>query len=298
MSQWILDHYRPLLTTHAHTLYLRRDLAPAGRRDTRLTEQPIKDEVPFQTQRCLWGSAPSFLQGPGLPPLAATRRRAGGEPVLDLVTVVGWAGDPTTESPAREVILTVDGRVVGRSAPGVVRPDLLAFGLPQGFKRSGFEIAFRPPPGWARSELRVYGVARGGEVSQLVRQDGGKIRRTARLDGRSVRVDPSFVYGQINSVTRDRMLAIKRPPGSQWSDYRWLELEAGPGGFKEGDFALYDRLDRPSPQREISFTTLERSASRFAVPVGSCAQWHGYRERQLYLNPGPFQAIPTVRLIR
>ena len=298
VGQWILDNYRPLLTSHGHTLYLRRDLSPAEQPDLRLAEQPITDEVPFQTQRCLWGSAPSFLEGPGLPAPGATARPVNAGPARDRVSIVGWAADAATELPAREVIVTVDGKVVARTKPNVVRPDLLDFGLPKGFKRSGFEIGVKPGSDWAAGKLRVYGVARSGEVSQLVRQDGRQVRRTATLDGRRVRVDPSFVYGQLNSVTRDRLLPIDRPPGSQWSDYRWLELEAGTDGFEDGGIALYDRLDRPSPQREIFFETLERSSDRFVIPVGSCAQWHGYRQKELYLNASPYQEIPTVRLIR
>jgi hypothetical protein len=68
ISQWILDHYRPLLTTHRHTIYARRDQPPASAMGLDLEQPPKTGRIEFQTQRCDWGKAPNFLSGPGAPP--------------------------------------------------------------------------------------------------------------------------------------------------------------------------------------------------------------------------------------
>lgn len=104
-----------------------------------------------------------------------------------------------------------------------------------------------------------------------------------------VRPTPTAPYGG---------LAIELPRGSRWSDYRWLEIDGGEDGFMPDTFTLYDRQTRPSAEREISFQTLDNSPRNYVVPVGSCAEWHGYRGRRLFLNYQTPQDVTAVRLIR
>ena len=177
ISQWILDHYRPLLTTHRHTIYARRDLPPPSTTGLDPEQAPKTRGIEFQTQRCDWGKAPNFLSGPGAPP--------------------------------------PDAHIV---------------------------------------DLRV-----------------------ERQASNQLRIEP--------------------PAGSRWSDFRWLQLDAGSAGFVDADLVLHDRPASPGPQHEIAFETIDRSPHRYAVAVGSCAQWHGYRG-PLYLQSDPAQDISTVRLIR
>ena len=118
------------------------------------------------------------------------------------------------------------------------------------------------------------------------------------IDGRVTKLVPNAVWGQINSTTHEKALQIVRPPGSRWTDYRWLEVDAGPSGFRKGTFTVYDRQTRPSMGREITFQTLDDSPGRYIVPVGSCAQWHGYGGRRLFINHDTPQDISAVRLIR
>jgi hypothetical protein len=297
VSQWILDHYRPLLATHGHTIYARRDMPPASKVNLHLSEKPVTRGVAFLNQPCNWGYAPTFLSGPGMPGPGAKSVDAQARPAPNQVTIVGWAGDPAAKLPAREVIATLDGKIVGRAKPELERPDVVAYGLPRGFLRTGFQMQVAVPSA-KLARLRVFGVARHGHLTEIVPQGGHPAHGTIDVGGRTVHIDPKAVYGQINRTTQERGLQINLPSGSRWADYRWLEVDAGPGGFRTGQFGIYDRPTRPSPYREIYFQTLDRSPRRYMVPVGSCPQWHGYRGRRLFLSFHPRQDISALRLIR
>src|SRR5207237_4842401 len=101
-----------------------------------------------------------------------------------------------------------------------------------------------------------------------------------------------------NSVTREQVGQFKRPAATPWTDYRWLEVDAGPHGFHRGTITVFDRRNRPSTGREISFQTLPGSHHRYVVPVASCAQWHAYTGQRLYITHNSPQSISAVRLIR
>ncbi len=176
VSRWILEHYRPLLTSHLHTFYIRRE-SPLASKRLHLEESPITDRVEFQTQRCNWGKLPSLLKGSGMP----------------------------------------------------------------------------------------------------------------SADASSIEIDVAGKPGR---------LVLEPPSGERWSDFRWLELAAGPSGFAGSDLALHDRNGRSSPQRQIVFKTIGNSARSYVVPVSSCAQWYGYGRRPLRLDFDPAQDIAAVRLIR
>ncbi len=297
VSRWILDNYRPLLTLRTYTIYARRDQPSPWQLDLGLTEKPILRDPEFHTQQCNWQHGPNFFSGaveppPGAPPVVAAT------PVRPVITVSGWAGDIQAQVPVREVIAAVGGRIVGRAVPRIERPELPATGWPPGFLRSGFRVqvptaALRKP-----GQLHVYGVARDKSVAEVPMGTAASPHGGVRLGGRTVRLEPTAVAGYIDSTVSGPPMQIVLPPRSQWSDYQWLEIDAGKNGFRKGAFALFDRQSRPSPAREISFQTLDRSPQRYIVPVGSCAQWHGYRSRRLFLAISPPQDIAGVRLIR
>ena len=142
ISRWILDHYRPLLESHGRTLYALPGARPVSSLHLHLHQQPATTGLRFLGQECSWGYAPTFLGGPADPGPGAQAIRV--RPTVasgPQVTLSGWAGDRQTGEPAREVIATVNGRIVGRATPDTERPDVPAAGLPAGFLRSGFELS-------------------------------------------------------------------------------------------------------------------------------------------------------------
>ncbi|MBV9818665.1 MAG: hypothetical protein JOZ07_09980 [Solirubrobacterales bacterium] len=67
VSRWILDHYRPLLESHGRTIYSLPGARPVARLHLHLDQQPATTGVPFRGQACIWGDAPTFLEGPAEP---------------------------------------------------------------------------------------------------------------------------------------------------------------------------------------------------------------------------------------
>jgi hypothetical protein len=295
VAQWILDRYRPLLWTHGITFYARRDMPPPSQAGLHLRDKPITAGVPYTVQPCSWGYAPNFLTGAPEPPAGAPETGARARKASSRITIEGWAGDPNAKVPAREVIAVADGKIVGRTVPSIDRPDLVAFGLPKGFEHAGYRMQVMAAPG---AGVQVYGVSRSGGLTELVQKGEKPSKGSVEIDGRKRAIEPQAVYGQVNSKAREQALRFSLPAGSQWTDYRWLEVDAGASGFKPGTFTVYDKENRPSAGREISFRTLDSSPRRYVVPVGSCSQWHAYSTRGLFLNSNARQHVTAVRLIR
>ena len=264
VSQWILDNYRPLLATHQTTFYVRRDQPPLSQVGLDLEEEPVTNGVQFAGQPCTWEYAPNYLRGQSWPGDGTPGPTLGARPAAHSANVIGWAGDPKTEMPAREVILTVGGEVEARVKPTISRPDLATADLPRGFVQSGFQI--RKPVEQGR-EVRVFGVSRSGALTEIVSEGEKPDRGSVVINGRRIDLVPDAVYGQLNVNTSEFVTQIRQPAGSRWSDFRFLEIEAGPDGFSQGDHTIYDRLSS-TENREISFQTLDSSPAAIHRPGG------------------------------
>jgi hypothetical protein len=271
VSRWVLDHYRPLLASHGRLIYARSDVPPPSTLNLHLHQEPQTSDLPFLGQACSWGYSPSFLEGPGEPSAGAStvaaRVTSGGEPQ---VTLTGWAGDVRAQTPAQEVIATVNGRIVGRASPTIARPDVIAGGYPAGFLDSGFQLSI---PAWAASspDLRVLAIGRGGAAADLavlkVPARGG----STRLGRKSIRLDPRALIGHVDAkAPAGRPVQIHLPGGSGWRDYRWLEIDAPRTGFGQAGFRISDLQDQSQLGHVISFQTLRSSPRRYlsrsAVP--------------------------------
>jgi hypothetical protein len=302
ISKWVLAHYRPLLESHGRTIYALPGTPPVSSMHLHLQQQPATVGVRFLGQACSWGDAPTFLGTAAEPPSGAQAVpvRSPGVRAAQ-VTFTGWAGDRRTGEPAREVIATLNGRIVGRSTPHTNRPDVPAAGYPAGFRRSGFSLSI-PTSADASEALRVFAIGRDGSVAQLpilnapVPAQGG----VARIGSRSVALQPGADIGHVDGETASAAsLQIEPPAGSAWSNYRWLEVDApSNGGFVPGPFALSDLPGTADPGHLISFTTLKGSPSHYIIPVASCQQWDGYGSSRLFLTVPAGQQIAGVRLIR
>lgn len=299
VSRWILDHYKPLLTVDGHTFYARPDLPAAPRAPLRLSMRLQTGRIEFLTQPCNWGDSPTFLGGPAQPPASAKGVGARAHPPrAGRLAILGWAGDPQTKRPAPEVIAVDHGRVVGRTTPTLDRPDLVAFGLPGGYRRAGFRLSLPVARVSSPRDLQLFAISATGKLTEIVAQGARPLTGTVPIGGDERPITPDALQGQLNSVVDPPALQIDPPPGSRWSDYRWLEVDAGPKGFDDAPFTLANSQRPTIPGTEIQFTTLDRSPSRIVIPVSSCAQWRGYGAAPLYLDSVPRQDVAAVRLIR
>jgi hypothetical protein len=300
VSRWILAHYRPLLVSHGRTIYALPGVPPVSNLHLHLHQQPVTTGVQFLVQRCNWGDSPSFLKTPAEPPSNARTVSARSTIVRPAqVTFTGWAGDMRTGEPAREVIATFNGRIVGRSTPDLKRPDVPAAGFPAGFLRSGFQLSI---PTWANAAgaLRVLAFGRDGSVAELGMLTTPARDAVARIGDRTVVLQAKAVAGHVDAeAASGPLVQIEPPAGSTWADYRWLEVDAPSfGGFLQGEFDLSDQPNAMDPGHVISFDTLASSPRRYVIPVSSCAQWRGYGSSRLFMVSTPPQEIGAVRLIR
>lgn len=300
ISRWILQHYRPLLVSHGRTIYALPGVSPLSRMHLQLKQQPSTTGVRFLGQECSWGYSPTFLGQPAEPPSSAqavpVRTTVVREPQ---VILTGWAGDLRAGDPAREVLATVRGRIVGRSTPNIDRPDVVAAGYPAGFLRTGFRLAI---PTWANSSksLKVFAVGSDGSVAQLANMNVPAQGGGARIGPREVVLRPNADTGHVDSEAGSgAVLKLQSPAGSTWRDYRWLQVDAPKGGlFFQGQFQLSNNRDQTDAGRMITFNTLERSPTHYVIPTSSCQQWYGYGSSRLFLTLPPGQQLGAVRLIR
>ena len=129
VSQYILDHYRPLLDTHGQLIMLRNDLFKQARPLPHLSQPPVTTGLYFDVDMpaCDWGDVPNFLVHPSSD---ATRgglnlpvRPVGTDHV---VSVQGWAFDTVANQPATQVLVVSGSHVVGAIQPGLSRTDVVA----------------------------------------------------------------------------------------------------------------------------------------------------------------------------
>jgi hypothetical protein len=305
VSQYILDNYTPLLSTHTEIIYGRTSdqLSPSTAQGIPLQQPVVTSDLAFGGYSCDWGYGPNFLS---ISPPASTHQVA---PVTlttttdpnGLLTIEGWAGDLTTGTPAQQVVVTVDGHVVGQAVPGGNRPDVAAALARPGFVTSGFGTAvpvpLLPNP-ISLGSVRVYGVSSRGVASELYGspgEAGTPITQLTLKDGTSVPVRPGEMVGSVDTATINRQLILTPPPGASWSDYRWLEIDT-PSRLAMDRWVVYDD-QIGAAGRQIIFRTLGGSSAPFRVYVGSCAQWHGYGAANLYLGYSGAQEIGAVRLL-
>ena len=309
VSQYILDHYQPLLSIRGQVFYAdaSANLSASLTSSLPLEETPITTDLPFRGQPCSWGTAPNFLAASPplrrsqLAPVTLTASPAGGD-----VTPSGWAADLQTGGPAREIVITADDRVVGRVVPNLDRPNVAAYLGKPGLARSGF--LFDVPTsygGTVQPRLRVFGVSASGVASELTYLPGlsAVVADTrppvTHLDlgqGQVLAVRSGAVAGYVGEVTDRRYeLRIAPPAGATWAAYRWLEIDTRSNRGAD-DWAVSDS-EEVRPKREITFTTLDSGSRRLRVYVGSCAQWHGYQDVPLYIGHGRAAEVTAVRLL-
>jgi hypothetical protein len=302
VSRWILRHYKPLLVSHNRVIYALPSVHPIPVARLNLEQRPVTTGVRFLGQSCLWGDSPTFLTGPAQP-----RSGAASAPVRVVgrsgpsVTLTGWAGDLASRRPAREVIATLDGRIVARAKPSIDRPDVVKTGLPSGLLRSGYQLSV-PVSADAASGLRVFAVGADGSVAEIPIGSQAILSGATTIAGRSVTLQPKAIVGSVDTeVASNGYLKIAPPAGSSWADYSWLQVRSGRAGWVGGQSTLADVPAAPVTANFghfIAFSTVPSSPSDYTIPVASCQQWPGYGSRPLYLTPPVGQAMPTVRLVR
>ena len=286
VSEYLLDHYVPVIESHGFVLLRRREDGVRAQR-----------KLYFRVPPCDWGYVPNFF-GPA--PASDAQALAVPYRKLDRVLRIrGWAVDPEAVRPAEEVVVTRGGRVIARTTPAQARPDI-SFELSEpAYRNSGFGIVVpvRQDSDVDLGKIRAHAIMRSGEARELSLSPGVAGEQTDALNLVDSRVAPAAEpRGAIDAADISEPLALTLPADA--STYRWLEVLTGePLG--KGSFELSDRLDEaPLGTRMISFKTLDRGNTEARVRVGACSQWRGFGTGAVYFTPSPAQDIRGIRLLR
>jgi hypothetical protein len=301
VSEYILDRYQPLLSSHDYLFMARKGGGARARRDFHadLHERPITEGLYLRTLPCDWGYAPNFLS------TAPDRRDSArgvdlvARPTTGVVKASGWAANLEANAPAAGVVAAVGGRALARVVPSGERADIAGRLGDERFARSGFEMVI--PGAVPLQEVRFFAVTRDGRAQELVYapESGLEPRSPAParilVDGRSYVVASSGVHGRVETVVPEkRTWALELPEGSGPADYDWLEIEPAGSRFAPDSLGITDV--RGDLGRTISFQTLDRGQRTIRVQVSACMQWRGLG-RRLYLESGSGQEIGRVRLM-
>jgi hypothetical protein len=290
VSQYILDHYRPILESHTFVLMARNDLA-------RPVASGTSDQLYFANLPCDWGYAPNFLATRPGPEEIREAVAVPLRPTEGVATVAGWGVDLAASAPAREVVAALGSRVVARATPSSDRADIAGRLEDQRYVRSGFTMII---PGSAPLErLRFFVLTRSGEARELhYGPDSGltpatRVPKRVTSAGRSFRVG-SGAYGQVESTAPEKHTYSLELPAQAGRRFSWLEIRTG-SPFLENTLGVTDK--RGEWIRTIAFKTLDRGQRSVWVQVGACSQWHGFRGNRLYLESAADQQISEVRLV-
>jgi hypothetical protein len=290
VSQYLLQHYRPLLSIRGQIIYARTgtELPPPQSLDPYLREKVATDDLPFRVGTCSWGYSPNFLS---TSPAGAAPTTARFTPVPPTdATIQGWFADPSLTTPVQQVALLLDGQVTSATSDLPPRPDKADPIGPVGSSARGFELAVPRSALAAAHSIQVATVSPTGEAS-FVPFDGA----ARKLPAGTVPAG-STARGAVESVVSNpHAVEIAPPPGKTWASYRWLEIDSR-SGFRPDTFSLSDRMSA-DPGRSITFQTLETSPHTYRVQVASCAQWHAYDTRPLFLSSESSQSIASIKLV-
>ena len=296
ISQWILDNYRPWLSTHGELLYIRNDvdapdpasLAPDMQAD------PIGDDLTSLLPTCAWGSSPAFLDaenqvGTDGPVIPTT-------PAVDQVQYAGWAGPIDGERSTRVLAVKADGRVIGEGVADLPRGDLEA--VAPDATMSGFAMSVPLVAGEAPGDVRLVAVTGSGKAAML--GDAAPLPAGTSLhysEGRTAVLQPGPGVGGLDGSILtgipegSQVLRLNIPAGAM-QDNDWLEMSVA-GQPVAANFLLTDTFGRPATGANggatgqgISFATVDQPGDRYLVQGAACGQWRGLDGGTAYLQAG------------
>ena len=284
VSQYVLDHYTPVFSSHTILFMARDDLVSHLAPVPRLTTPPITKNLYNSLGTCSWGDSPNYLPSPQIGPSVTI-------PVASAhaertVTVQGWAYDKPAHRPAKHVVVVIGGRAIFTLPTGLVRTDVATALNTQTARLAGYagtRIVSR------RGPVSVYEVGSDGLLHALV-FDGrfpAKIAAVRMRGGSTMKVGAPGT-GFVDSLTvspLERISSFRLPAGTSLKSARLVTFHAA-HPFGTTALALGDTQDFSitSSTPPITANTLPLSGRRLSVRVGACLQWHGYTRRTLYVQ--------------
>jgi hypothetical protein len=299
VSQYILDHYVPLLDTHGQLVLLRKDLMSRAHPLPKLSQPPVTSDLYFDVHMpaCDWGDVPNFLIHPSADALpAGLNLTVTHLATYHLVSVRGWAFDTPANQPVHSVLAVSNGQVVDELPTDIGRPDVADALHSQAAVNSGFQGQILIS---ADASYQLYGLNFDGTVTPLV----GPVRQTAAAtvttpDGVVHQVRQTAMEGFLDAASAAtwRSYNVSVPQGTNLANYQWMMMQST-RPFGSSRVQVTDALADGAPHL-IAWNTLSRTGDQVFTRVGSCLQWHGYHTNSLtMLTSGPAVSF-SVRLLK
>ena len=265
-SQYILDHYRPLLDTHGQLIFIRDDLATTAPPPPLLTQAPSTTDLYFDMPSCDWGDIPDFFAVPSAVKAskAAVPLTLGGPSKVEAVSMSGWVFDSASHAAFRSVAVVADGQIIAEAPVTGVRPDVRAFLHDPAALNSGFALSFKVV---GSVPWTLYAITSQGRLIPATGMTPSKSALSGHLD-------------QVSDTSVIAYDAALSAPGS-WSTYTWLKLYT-PGAFGTRDITITDSSGLGT--HSITLRSLPRVGGTVFLRVGGCIQWHGYRTSDLTIT--------------
>ena len=287
LSQYVLDHYRPVVDVGGQLLMLRDDLH-AGATQLPPLGVPVRstdlyDDMPS----CNWGDVPNFFPVPSnvKQPTATLPLRLSHPGTFEQIAVSGWAFSRLSESAPKGIVVVSNGAVIGETKRFLVREDVAhVVGAAAGY--SGFSVGFVASS--ATVPYTLYALNPDGTVSPFYTH-GADVERETTLtlsDGSTHPVTAAVREGLLSAIDSTKAssfegAAVIIPRDVNLSAYNWVTFGAGAQRFGKETIEITDAP--ASADHSIRFSTLPSHAGAYSLQTGSCLQWHGYQGDPLYV---------------
>jgi hypothetical protein len=295
VSQYILDHYRPMVDVSGQIVMLRSDLANSAPPLPALRTQPLTAGLYFADEpACDWGDIPDFLHTPTPAEVLAAAPTVVTGPGEPVTTASGWAYDKGARQAPVAILAAQGGIVVGQTTTNISRADVAAHFGDQAALMTGWSLSVLTS---SASALGFYAENSDGTVTALNAAGAVGVPATIRTDqGASYRVVERAGTGNVEHRTVSSPLSMEVSGPAPLTAYQWLQFHSD-AGFGNATIRVTDIVDGASPSHSISFSTLPRVGHTVYLRVGSCIQWHGYETHHLYLFVQGVPSDMSVRLL-
>jgi hypothetical protein len=283
VSQYVLDHYTPVLEADTFLFLVRNDLASNRPAVPKLSSAPVTSDLYNSQGSCAWGYTAAYLQSPQVGrrvtvPVTGTEMRP--------VSVRGWAYDSQAHRPASAVVVAIGNRGMFTLPTGGTRADVsAALRTPTanltGFDGNGVTVAGGP--------ITVYEVGQDGRLHLLPMAGSWPASNVTavRLPNGATRRVGGRGRGNVDGATTGsaRVSSFQVPPGISLKSARLLTFNAA-SAFGNDQLSLADApvFNEQANSADITAGTLPVVGRHLPVRVGACLQWHGYTHRTLYVE--------------
>ncbi len=307
VSQYVLDHYKPLLSSQGVLFLLRDDLVRSKPPVPKLAQPAHTTGLYASQATCNWGDSANFLASPATGNSVTLQGHAVGGG-FQQVGVSGWSFNLDADKRVKHVVILTGRRVADIAPVRYPTPTVFKATHERHAHNAGFDVAFLAHAG----PVSVYALASDGMLHELATTQAGapKNLKRIRVPGKGVLPVAKGRFGRMTGLV-ETVISVKRfdlPPSAAVSNYQLVTFKTARKFRATAHLMLSDRNAfvnnpaTPAPpiqlpastktflnpslytaDNDINANMLPRFGRQMSVRVGSCLAWHGYHGHALYV---------------